>query len=296
MYDIRFLLQFAAVAESLSFTMAARRLGTGQPRLSAQIRKLEEQLGMALFERSTRRVQLTVRGAELLRIAQPLAEMAARAVQQVDDMRHQVSALVRIGCPQLGAPDPMQAHLFAQFMRDHPGLTMDVHPGLSAHHAEQLRTGDLDIALMSVAPEGREWDVLPLHRLVLAAILHRDDPLAGDGVLKAGQFAGRRIAVFPRRRAPELHDRLYAELVAAGAELAEVPELRRSLLRDRPGLIVSTIVAAPAEAALPHDLVRREIVMQGEMHMHLVRQQASVRSGAPDRFWTWAARQSVGVA
>ncbi|SCW90499.1 LysR substrate binding domain-containing protein [Sphingobium faniae] len=292
---MRLLLQFAAVADCLSFTVAARRLGMGQPRLSAQIRKLEEQLGMALFERSTRHVRLTARGVELLDVVRPLADAAQQAVAHVGDMRHQAGALVSIGCPQLGAPDAMQAQLFARFMRDHPGLAMDVQPGLSVNHAEQLRKGEIDLALMSVLPEGAEWEALSLHRLALAAIFHRTDPLAVVEPLEARHFAGRRIAVFARRRAPELHERLYAELAAAGADLLEVPELRRSLLRDRPDLIVSTIIAAPAEARLPHDLIRREIVMQHEMRMSLVRQRATLRSGAAERFWNWTAREGAAA-
>jgi len=55
MIDVRLLLDFAAVGEALSFSAAARKTGVAQPRLSAQIRKLEAILGMALFERTTRR-------------------------------------------------------------------------------------------------------------------------------------------------------------------------------------------------------------------------------------------------
>jgi DNA-binding transcriptional LysR family regulator len=291
--DVRLLLQFAAVAECLSFTQAAARLSMGQPRLSTQIRKLEDQLGASLFQRSTRRVELTSRGRDLLKIVEPLAAAAALAGERVDVLRKETRSVVRIGCPQLGAPDSMQARLFAVFLSDNPALSLDVHPGLSGHQADQLRQGELDLALMSVLPAGIDWDVLPLHRLALAAILHQSDPLAATdaGVALAPElFRGRRIAVFHRRRAPDLFESIYNSLAVAGAELVEVPELRRSLLRDRPGLVLSTIIAVPAAAELSHGLVRREISIPFELRMKLVRLSNAIHSPAAERFWKMAGK------
>lgn len=87
-------------------------------------------------------------------------------------------------------------------------------------------------------------------------------------------FAGRRVATFSRRRAPDLYEQLYAGLAAAGACLFEVPELRRSILSDRPDLIVSTIVTSAANTPLMYGLVR----------LH-----GAVLSIAADRFWKWVA-------
>lgn len=297
MIDVRLLLQFAAVAECLSFTQAAARLGMGQPRLSAQIRKLEDHLGASLFQRSTRRVELTSRGRDLLKIVKPLAVAAAFAGEQVAGLREEARSVVRIGCPQLGAPDSMQARLFAGFQRHNPALGLDVQPGLSRHHADQLRNGELDLALMSVLPADSDWEAVPLHRLALAAVVHQSDPLAAAKVgtaLAQEQFRGRRIAVFQRRRAPDLYEQVYSGLAASGAELVEVPELRRSLLRDRPDLVLSTIIAAPVDAELPHGLVRREIAIPAELRMMLVRVTAAIHSPAAERFWKTAKKAGEG--
>ena len=72
--EIRHLRYFIAVAEELNFTRAARRLGVAQPALSARISRMERRLGRKLVERSTRSVQLTDAGLELLARAKPILD------------------------------------------------------------------------------------------------------------------------------------------------------------------------------------------------------------------------------
>ena len=85
--ELRHLRYFAAVAEELNFTRAANRLHTAQPSLSQQVRQLEEEIGTSLFERDTRKVQLTPAGRallketrEILRRTDHLVEIASSAV------------------------------------------------------------------------------------------------------------------------------------------------------------------------------------------------------------------------
>src|SRR5215207_7837969 len=81
--DLRLLRYFVAVAEERTFTGAARRLHIAQQSLSQQIRMLEAQLGVTLFTRSARGVELTDVGAVLLREARPVLAHAQRAVGAV---------------------------------------------------------------------------------------------------------------------------------------------------------------------------------------------------------------------
>lgn len=297
MTDIRLLLHFEAVARLLSFSAAGRELGVAQPWLSARIRKLEDQLGFTLFERTTRQVTLTRRGRELAELVTPLARLVARVDGQVRALRESEAGMIRIGCSQLGEPDRQQARLLARFTATYPAVRLEVSGGLPAFHVEQMRRGLLDFALIPQASAGQvggaqggddEWETRDLYRIALAVMMHADDPLANLPSIHARDLAGRKVAVFGRRRDPEMFDHLYGPLVAAGAQLMEVPELRRSLLAREPGLIVSTIVAEPVEAVLRHGVVRREVEDVPDLRMNLVRHRDG-GGGAGERFLALAA-------
>jgi len=291
MRDVRLLLDFAAVAQDLSFSSAASRLGVPQPWLSTRIRKLEAMLGAPLFDRNTRSVKLTAFGQELFDHVRPLAETAEVVLAETERFRLGESGRLRIGCPQLGEPDRKQAAMFARFSAAHPGIVLVIEPGSTDIHLHLLRQGILDFVLtvmvsgMEERP-GLEW--IHLYPLAHAAMMHADDPLAGTDPLIPAAFYGRRLAMFPRERAPGFHDLVYGDLLASGVEPVFVPELRRSLLRGAPDLIVSTIVPAPADAPLRHGTVRRTIAGGPDICIALVRRISTARSRAAQRFWSFA--------
>jgi DNA-binding transcriptional LysR family regulator len=289
MIDTRHLLQFDAVARSLSFSAAARELGVAQPWLSTRIRKLEDQLGFTLFERTTRQVTLTRQGRELAELVAPLARMAQRVEAGVREMRQSEAGTIRIGCAQLGEPDRQQAQLLARFAARYPSVRVEVSSGAPEWQLEQMRRGLLDFALLarSVPLAGAEWEERELYRVALAVMMHAEDPLAGLAAIHAADLAGRRVAMFGRSRQPDLFDHLNGPLVAAGARLVEVPELRRSLLARDAELVVTTIVAEPVEAVLRHGVVRREVEDVPDLTMRLVRHRDPVTPAA-ERLWTLA--------
>ena len=295
MVDVRLLLQFHAVAEELSFTAAARRLGVAQPWLSARIRKLESMLGAQLFERSSRRVALTPLGHELEALVRPLATTAAEVLAGVEALRADADSRLRIGCPMLGEPDAQQAALITDFAADHPRVSVEVEPGSSATQADNLRGGLLDLVLTIWPPPGPEWETLRLHSIELAVMMHADNPLAEIKTLRMQDLSDHRLAALARRRAPAQFDELYGPILAAGGRVVEVPELRRSLLRDDPTLIVSTFVPAPANADLRYGIVRRALADAPPLWLHLVRRRLPHQGRAAQRFWAWAAKARTDV-
>lgn len=288
MRDVRLLLDFAAVAEELSFTTAARRLGVAQPWLSARIRKLEDLFGTPLFERSTRNVRLTPMGEELFHQVAPFAQAAQITLAETERMRLGEGGRLRIGCPQLGSPDRLQGALISRFAEKYPGTALEIEPGSPDIHLDLLNRGVLDFMITIQPTDQTQFESQALHRIELAALMHADDALQDVERLTPAAFAGRRIAVFDPRRASDLHRQIYGPLIEAGAELIVVPELRRSLLRGSHGLIVSTLVPAPSEAVLSHNVVRRMISDIPELWLSLVRRRALVRSRAGTRFWALA--------
>jgi DNA-binding transcriptional LysR family regulator len=116
---------FVVAAEAAGFTAAATRLGTTKAHVSQQIARLEEQLNVTLFSRSTRKVVLTEEGAELYAECAPLLDRLQEAVGRVGVQRDALSGRLRVtvGVDHLNAGF---AEPLAEFARLHPRLTLDV--------------------------------------------------------------------------------------------------------------------------------------------------------------------------
>ena len=126
--ELRQLRYFVAVAEEGSFTVAARRLHVAQPGVSAQVRKLEEELGSSLFDRSDRAVRLTAAGAAVLAEARAAIAAAGAAQGAVDALVGLKRGRVTIGsvpsCPVADLPE-----LLAEFHREFPEIEISLGEG-----------------------------------------------------------------------------------------------------------------------------------------------------------------------
>ncbi len=180
--ELRQLRYLVALAEERSFTRAAAREHIAQPALSQQIRRLEDEVGLALVERTTRRVSLTDAGVLLVaRARRVLVEVeAARAELQALTGVH--TGLVRIGAMHTMGPVDLSLAL-AIFHHRHPGVELTVREQSSEELAEMLRYDELDLAFLSVT-ERVESHGLGLHQLVseeLVVILSETILLASAG-------------------------------------------------------------------------------------------------------------------
>ena len=155
--DLRQLEHFVTVAEEKHFTRASERLFISQSGLSASIRALEKELEAELFDRNTRRVELTDAGQALLEESRrTLASvLAARdAVAAVQGLRR---GRLRVGTEQcLGAVDVPRE--LAHFHAEHPGVELLVQQAGSARLVDEVHTGRLDVAFVA-GPTGAPEDV-----------------------------------------------------------------------------------------------------------------------------------------
>ncbi|MEJ8281730.1 LysR family transcriptional regulator [Pseudonocardia spirodelae] len=153
---------FVAVADEGSFTAAALRLYLSQPSLSVQIRKLEQDVGARLFERTSRQVVLTAAGSALLEHAQLALDQLDRGRQRVAEVSGLREGEVRVGVlPSIGAR--MLPEVLAEFRRAHPRVDVRIVEHDVSREFEQLvRSGELDLAItrMPVALSGLHTDVL----------------------------------------------------------------------------------------------------------------------------------------
>lgn len=144
--ELRQLAYFAAVAEEASFTRAAARLHVAQPGVSAQVRRLERELGQALLDRTGRTVQLTDAGAAVLPYARAALDAVDGARRAVADTAGLVRGHVSIGVAgSLTAVDV--PGLLAGFHRAHPGVEVTLTEDDRDRLIESIRTGRLDLAL-----------------------------------------------------------------------------------------------------------------------------------------------------
>jgi len=138
-----------AIAEAGHMTRAAEVLGVGQPALSAAVRKLEEELGVALFDR-------TGRGVELTEAGRVFVEHARGSLREVEDGRRAVRALAGLetGTIRVGGGATAMGYLLPPAVKavrgEHPGLRFYVREAGSDAIAGAILTGELDLGLVTL--------------------------------------------------------------------------------------------------------------------------------------------------
>lgn len=177
--DIRQLRYFLAVAEHGHFTRAARTQYVSQPALSQQILALERELGVALFDRLGRRVELTAAGRVLREHARVVLREVENARAAIDDVRGAVRAEIVIAAIQT-ANVSFLVDVIARFRTTHPGVVVRVREERMAVVPELLRAGEAQLGLTYVPvvePNGLETRELFVEELVL--VMPADDRRAG---------------------------------------------------------------------------------------------------------------------
>lgn len=178
--ELRQLEYFVAVAEEASFTKGAARVHVAQPGVSAQIRRLEQELGETLLDRSGRAVSLTRVGEAFLPHARAALTSVDGARLAVDELAGLTRGRVAVGmitsCGVLELPDAL-----AEFHGLHPGVEISLREDNSDRLLEQLREGLLDLAFVGLAggpPPGIATQDVIDERLY-AGVAHGDELARG---------------------------------------------------------------------------------------------------------------------
>lgn len=150
---LRHLRAFVAVSEVLSFSRAADELDIAQPAVSQQIRALEDELGVQVFDRIGKRVTLTEAGRVLLPYARQILSLVETAENEVREQGE-----LKRGRTSLGAPPTVSTHVLparlTQFKQQHPGLEVMLREAGTETLLQQIEEGKLDLAIVAT-------DVLP---------------------------------------------------------------------------------------------------------------------------------------
>ncbi len=268
-----------ALAEERHFTRAAAREHIAQPALSQQIRRLEEEVGLALVERTTRRVAVTDAGEVLVgRARRILAELDA-AHTELQALRGLTTGHVSVGAMHTMGPVDLSLVL-ALFHSRHPAVELTVREESSEDLAEMLRVDELDLAFLSVT-ERIESHGLGLHQLLreeLVVIVAPEHPLGKRRRVRMAELEGEQFISF--REGARLRELLTTAGRSAGfepevkLESNESQRIRRLVARGMGVAILprSDAVAPGAEVSiltLAHPSLSRDITLawrEGRRH------------------------------
>jgi len=247
---------FVAVAERLHVGRAAEALHISQAPLSRAIRALEERLGVTLFARSRRRVELTPEGARLLEETRRVIAQIERTVLELRGMASGEQGRLRIGFVSL-ADYGVLPGLLKTFKRVRPGVTLALREMLSPEQAAALAAGELDFGLL-LPPVSGEFEHIVMQRERFVVALPARHRLARSrGKLALSELAGDPFVMVPREIAPGLYDIVTALAARAGFSLNVAQEAIQ--MQTVVSLVSSGLGAAIGPASVAN-LGRRGVV------------------------------------
>jgi DNA-binding transcriptional LysR family regulator len=259
--------QFIAVAEELHFGRAAVRLHMTQPPLTQAIAHLEQLLGVRLFERTKRSVQLTAAGAVLLPEAR---ELLARA--RALPVHARAAAHGELGRLRLAFVSTVGFGLLPQWVRAfralYPQVEFELIEATGDVQARALERGEADAGFMlhspGFAPAGLAHLRISREPLVLA--LPDKHPLAGTRGLPLAAVMEEPLVIFPRRIVPSLHDAIFGMYHAGGA----MPKVAQEAIQMQ--TIVNLVSAGLGVAWVPESV--QQFQRPGVIYRHVGGKQA----------------------
>src|SRR4051794_11496707 len=247
--ELRHLRYFVAVAEELHFRRAAERVHVAQPAISEQVRKLEQELGVQLFDRSSRGVSLTAAGAAMLEEARRTLRQADVAVQAARSARDRAGLRLRVGY----LPDSLPAAVgrgLRQLAGALPNLEVDLEAGPAFSLIDSLRAGRLDAVVSSLPGPTAQLRVTPLGRQRPLAALPVGHPQAVNSAVVLEWVARERLVVLPHEMNPAFRHAVVAMCRTAGVSptLLEVGGVEQALL---------AVTSGAGMALLPESVTER---------------------------------------
>jgi DNA-binding transcriptional LysR family regulator len=255
--ELRHLRYFIAIAEEGSFTGAAERLWIAQPGLSTQMRRLEAELGVQLFERHPRGTDLTQAGELFLERARVVVSAADVALATGRDLEAGVIGSLRLGLAA-EARWPLVSELLVQFGRQRPGVEVTVVEAYSGMLWRDLRAGRLDAVVAPTGLGSPDLRSLELGNEDWVVLVGTGHPLAGIGSIAAEDLQGERIVVTGHRDGAAL-DRTISDLLAELGVAAHLVRgapgpARHAAVADNEAVVLTT-----APDAVPSGVIVRRL-------------------------------------
>ena len=159
--EIRVLRYFLTVVREESITRAAEVLHITQPTLSRQLSQMEDQMGVKLFVRGSRKISLTNEGLLLRRRAEEILELVDKTEQELIAQEEQVEGTVSIGCGDSRAVQRLP-ELIRTFHEKYPLVTFDLYTATADHVTDRMDRGLTDIGLLLEPVDLEKYDFIRL--------------------------------------------------------------------------------------------------------------------------------------
>ena len=265
-----YLRYFVAVAEELHFGRAAARLSMSQQPLSRQIQRLESEVGVRLFERTTRRVTLTPAGEVFLEETRKTLDALDKAVGAARQAERGEVGTLRVGYTATALYN-LLPEVVRSFGESFPGVRLDLAEMGSAELEAAILAGDVQAAFLYgfAGGPGVESVVLRDERIVVA--LPEGHPLAGRDAVSLRELAGEPFVFYPRHRGPGLYDRIIGFCREAGFS----PDVVQEAAHEH---TVIGLVASWVGVALVFDCMRK-LGRSGVVYRPIADVDASVELG-----------------
>lgn len=235
------------IADEGGFTQAARKLRLSQPSLSLAVKKLEEEVGQPLFDRLTRKVVPTEAGERIIEIARRVLDDIDHTVNEVRDLKGEVSGALRIGAIPTIGPFVLPG-ILEPFTHKYPNVDLHITEDVTARILGLLEQGSLDVALLSTAPERPGLHTEQVGTEELVAILSQKHHLADEDKLNWSQLENERFLVLGEEHCLAEQtawfcrkNRVSGRTMLEGAQLATIAALVES------GLGISLVPALMAK-------------------------------------------------
>lgn len=206
--ELRHLRYFITVAQEQSFTRAAEKLFTAQPSLSQQIKDLEQEVGVNLFERSSRKIQLTDEGKAFFIYAEKALENAKLAVASARQVAQQKNNQIHIGFLNV-AELKVMPHILAKLKKTMPDLKIHLHSLFCLEQLQRLKNAELDLSITRFQLDHPDFENIHLLteqiHLVAAKHLHPT-----DRILKLQELKNHTIIMCDQNASPIFYERLNA--------------------------------------------------------------------------------------
>ena len=198
---------FLSIAEELNVTRAAARLGMAQPHLSQQIKALEDEVGVRLFRRLPRGLELTAAGEAFRAHAQQAVDSAGEAIAAARRVSSGQGGTITVGFTNSASFNPRVTSCIARFRQRYPRLSIKLVERPTAQLVEELDARRIDVAFVRASRvDSAKSDVIPLPDERLHLVLPGSHRLARRRTADLSDFAREPFVLFPRANGPLLYD------------------------------------------------------------------------------------------